>query len=165
MTRRQARVSVALTGVFLLLALALGIAPPRLKLPALSPLPPVDAARTVPAAAPAMDMDAYQDVVEGNILSPDRRAPALPSLSSQRAVPGSGGQRSRTYRLSGIVRGPEGIIALIDADPRIPGAELYRLGDRVGQYRIEEATDSVIVLRGALGTQVLKLASLPRRAP
>jgi hypothetical protein len=55
-------------------------------------------------------------------------------------------------------------MALIDADPGVPGAEIYRLGDRVGPYTFAEATDTSVVLRGPSGTQVLVLDPLPGRS-
>lgn len=165
MSRPQARAVALVSGVILLLALLLRLVPPSSRLPAPDSLPPLSSARPFPVAAPGVGSDAYREVVDGNILSPTRQPPAV-SAAPPGAVspaPGESPRRPRTYRLSGIVQGPEGIIALIDADPRIPGAELYRLGDRVGPYRIVGASDSTIVLRGASGTQVLRLHSVPGR--
>ena len=39
-------------------------------------------------------------------------------------------------RLFGISRGPGGAVALIDADPDVPGAEVYRIGDTVRGGRV-----------------------------
>lgn len=167
MSRRQARAAMMMAGVFLLLGLLIAVAPVRLRVPSTEPLPPLS---VVPGAAPSSleeSPDAYQEIVAGNILSPSRRAPQprlLPRPGAG-AVQAPTGRHPRPLRLSGIVRAPDGIVALIDADPTIPGAELYRLGDRVGPYRLVEATDSVIVLRGASGTQVLRLDPLPGRIP
>lgn len=163
MTRRQARLVAAVSGAFLLLALWLRLAPPGVRLPALEQPQAAFAAETLPPGADAVEADAYGNVIEGNIFSPSREAPAARQQPSAGETPLA--RPPRRLRLSGIVRGPDGIVALIDADPAIPGAELYRLGDQVGPYRVEEATDSVVVLRGASGTQVLRLDSGPGRVP
>ena len=64
--------------------------------------------------------------------------------------------------LYGLATGPTGAVALIDADPSIPGAEIYRLGDRVGSYRLESIADTLAVLTGSTGRLVLTLDT-PRR--
>jgi hypothetical protein len=67
-------------------------------------------------------------------------------------------------RLFGITAGPEGSIALIDADPKIAGAELYRVGDRVGGGSITRISDSTVVISRSGGPLVLRLpASLKSR--
>jgi hypothetical protein len=163
MSRRQARGAAVVAGVLLLLALWLGIAPVKPPAPAPRPLPPLSAIQASSSSGPRQDPALYREVVQGNILSPSRTAPApREALRPGAGAAGSSGDGPRRrLRLSGIVRGPEGVVALIDADPAVPGAELYRQGDRVGPYRLVEATDSVIVLRGASGTQVLRLDPLP----
>jgi len=167
MTRRRARAVAAAAGALLLLALLLAIAPPRLPLSSSEAVPPLPAIQGAGPAGIPEDPGAYREIVEGNILSPSRRAPEARAAAPSAGVPVRGplDRRSRRLRLSGIVQGPDGIVALIDADPTIPGAELYRLGDRVGPYRVVEATDSMIVLQGASGTQVLRLDPLPGRIP
>jgi hypothetical protein len=142
-------------------------------------LAPVPAPGGAPAPAPAgagselevvsipdepWDRGPYWEVVEGNVLSPSRQSPdpggapwtvvtatveAPPAPRPTPTVP--------RYRLSGIVGGADGFVALIDADPRVPGAELYRVGDAVGPFRLIEANDSVVVLSGPGGTQRLRL--------
>ena len=112
------------------------------------------------------DRGPYWEIVEGNVLSPSRQSPdpdgapwtvvtqvveAPPSPRPTPTVP--------RYRLSGIVGSADGFVALIDADPRVPGAELYRVGDAVGPFRLVEANDSVVVLSGPGGTQTLRLAT------
>jgi hypothetical protein len=167
MSRRHARMAAALAGALVLLGAIFAVAPTRLPPPAPEPLPPLSVTSPAGPLGQQGAPDAYQEVVEGNILSPSRRAPEpRPALPFGSPTAGGAAERPRRpLRLSGIVRGPDGIVALIDADPTIPGAELYRLGDRVGPYRLVEATDSLIVLRGASGAQVLRLDPLPGRIP
>jgi hypothetical protein len=56
-------------------------------------------------------------------------------------------------------------VALIDADPDLPGAELYQVGDSVGTYLLEQATDSLVVLRRGARTQILRLDTISGRIP
>jgi hypothetical protein len=65
------------------------------------------------------------------------------------------------------VRGTEAL-ALIDADPGVPGAEIYRVGDRVRGSRVVAITDSTVTLASVSGggaAQVLRLSSVVRRHP
>jgi hypothetical protein len=163
MTRRQGRGVAAVSVALMLVALWLRLASPSVSLPTLEQPQAVFAAETPSLGAETVDPAAYLNVIEGNILSPSREAPAAQPASSANGTPLP--RPVRRLRLSGIVRGPDGIVALIDADPATPGAELYRLGDQVGAYRLEEATDSVVVLRGPSGTQVLRLDPGPGRVP
>jgi hypothetical protein len=48
-------------------------------------------------------------------------------------------------------------VALIDADPRIPGAEVYRVGDEVRGGRIAAVTDSTVVIARPSGPLTLRL--------
>ena len=66
------------------------------------------------------------------------------------------------FRLYGITVGAGGAVALIDADPKIRGAELYRVGDRVGGSPITAITDSTVVIARKGGPLVLRLRSVPR---
>ncbi len=64
-----------------------------------------------------------------------------------------------------MAAGPTGAVALIDADPSIPGAEIYRPGDRVGIYRLETIADTFVVLIGSGGSRVLTLEAPQGGAP
>lgn len=163
MTRRQARLVAAFSGTLLLLAMWLRLTPPGVSLPALEQPQAAYAAESLTLEVKAVDVASYLNVIEGNVLSPSREAPAArPAPSASRTPPT---RPVRRLRLSGIVRGRDGVLALIDADPAVAGAELYRLGDQVGPYRLEEATDSMVVLRGPPGTLVLRLDFGPGRVP
>jgi len=164
MSRRWARATAALAGALALLAVWLGTAPVRVPRVAVESGPPVFSAAPVAAGLPP-GPEAYGEVVERSILSPTRQAPATRRTPGGQSAPAraSEGTHQRRLHLSGIVRGADGYVVLIDADPAIPGSELYRLGDRVGPYRLVEATDSSVVLRGASGAQVLRFESLPGR--
>jgi len=135
------------------------IVPPAL--PSADP-PTVPAARALPAGPGAPTTGA--GIVEGNIFSPNRTAPRVRftarGVTPDRAVP------SRpAVVLYGITVSARGALALIDADPAIPGAELYRIGDLVHGSRLTAITDSTVTLAQPSGPLVLRLAPGPRRNP
>jgi hypothetical protein len=130
------------------------------------PLSPSVAARPVPPAL------AFQDVIALNMFSetrsPPRRRYVPPGRASDTAE-AKPRQRRRPaappYRLSGVVVSPSGRIALIDANPRVPGAEIYRVGARVGRYRVRSISPTTVVLNGPTGRHVLRLRTPPGSAP
>ncbi len=56
-------------------------------------------------------------------------------------------------------------MALIDADPAIPGAEVYRVGDRIGAARVVEIQETAVILEGPSGRSTLSLPTSMRRVP
>jgi len=56
-----------------------------------------------------------------------------------------------------------GAVALIDADPKIPGAEIYHVGDRVAGATISSITDSTVVLARPSGPLTLHLPLAVRK--
>lgn len=148
-----------------LVGLALRLAPTRL--PAVDPMPPISAAaQPAQARLTAGDGRTYAAIPAGNVFSRTRKAPTV------RFVPeGRVGQepaapppkpRQPIFRLFGITVSPEGAIALIDADPKIRGAELYRVGDRIAGSRITAITDSTVVIGRPGGPLILRLRSAGR---
>jgi hypothetical protein len=69
------------------------------------------------------------------------------------------------FQLYGITVTAKGATALIDANPKIPGAEMYRLGDRIGGAPITAITESTVVIKRSGGPLTLRLrpAARPRR--
>jgi hypothetical protein len=165
--RRQGRWALGTAGSLALLALILRLWPVG--------VPTVEAeASAAPVTASPGDWvggadgaELYSGIVEGNVFAPDRTPPPLRAgdavVAEPRVVPAA--PRRPRYRLSGIVQGPDGLVALIDADPLFPGAELYQVGDSVGPYVLEEATDSLVVLRLNGQTQILRLDTISGRIP
>jgi hypothetical protein len=104
----------------------------------------------------------YDTIVATNIFSQDRTPPAVRfSLPGREAAPTK--PRGPTLRLYGITVGAQGAVALIDADPNVPGAEIYRLGDLVAGARILAITDSTVTLAERTGPLVLRLQPVARR--
>lgn len=109
--------------------------------------------------------ETYQPIVALNIFSPERKPPRrryvlkekegehadrLPQLSVR--------QPPRGPRLFGVTLRESGASALIEADPRVPGAEIYRVGDPIAGGRvIEIGPSSVIIQRTGGGRQVIRL--------
>ncbi len=103
---------------------------------------------------------AFDAIVERNIFSPDRAPPASRYVPPGGAAPAQAAPATTgpaPVRLFGIAVGPDGAVALIDADPEIPGAEIYRLGDMVRGARVSAITDTTVVLDGPSGRTVLRL--------
>ncbi len=164
MTRRRARMVSVAAGACLVLALGFRFAPLRLP-SAGTDAPSIASPPGVPeSGGESVDPATYQPIVEGNLLSPTRQAPEERAGDAEAPAPPRPPDAAPRYRLAGLIQARDGVMALIDADPDVPGAEIYRLGDRVGPYSFVEATDTSVVLRGPPGTQVLVLDPLPGRS-
>ena len=131
--------------------------------------PPIAVAGLTPGATsvdPSADPTAFQAIVTANIFSQERQPPAEryvpPELQEQAPPPPAQPTSGFRMRLFGVVVGPAGTVALIDADPRIPGAEVYQVGDAVGDARLISVSDSAVVLDGPTGRRVLTLPSSSR---
>src|SRR5256885_139760 len=95
-----------------------------------------------------------------------RAAPLARSAPGGRAAGGAASASRRPpLKLYGITVGPQGAVALIDADPKIPGAEIYRVGDLVAGARLVAITDSTVTLAQPSGPLILRLPSGDRNRP
>jgi len=168
-SRGTARGLLWLAATLLTVAVGLQLVPLRPQLPDLpveTPgTPPPDADPSAQAAA----LLTYEEIVRVNPLSQDRRPPreryVPPTLRAAPApTPLTDAPEPPRLRLFGVATAPTGAVALIDADPSIPGAEIYRIGDRVGAYRLESIAESVVVLRGPTGLRTLQLESSTGRS-
>lgn len=152
----------ALAVLFAAAGVAFRLAPAASPVPAAAP--PTQIGPTVPGVAPpSMGAGSYDVIIASNVFSTTRAAPAArvvpeglrrdtQTVADRRATPAE--PATRVY---GITRGAEGAVALIDADPDIPGAEVYRVGDQVRGARITAITDSTVVLGRPSGAVVLRL--------
>ena len=154
----------AAAGALLIAGLGLRLAPTRLPRAQTAPLDvPAEAQ---PEAAPTSIRPAPRSdaIIAANIFSPDRTPPAVRfSLPGRAAAPTK--PRGPTLRLYGITVGAQGAVAIIDADPSIPGGELYRVGDLVAGARVLAITDSTVTLAQPSGPLVLRLQRAARRGP
>lgn len=142
--------------------IVLRVVPPRLPAPELVPpvLPP-DPAPVDPAARAAALLT-YASITQADLFAPDRG----PATRVRRAAPAiRPAAPGASLRLFGVASGAAGAVALIDADPAIPGAEIYRTGDRVAGYTISTIADTLVVLDGPAGRRVLTLRPSERRSP
>jgi hypothetical protein len=143
-------------GVALRLA-PVGAAEPAPGAPGAPPAPPAPR----PPAAP--DPRSYSPVVASNAFAADRKPPAVrfvPEGLRKDTVPAARAPRKPAEpaaRLFGISRGPGGAVALIDADPDVPGAEVYRVGDTVRGGRVTNISESTVTVTRPSGPVVLRL--------
>jgi hypothetical protein len=156
---------------FGLLALALRLAPAPHP-GAVSPVePPRPARRPAPHSLNG-DAAPYAAIVATNIFSPTRAPPAerfTPDRPTGGAAPTPPKPKPKPagpgIRLFGITKGPNGAVALIDADPKIKGAEIYRLGDRVAGSPLSDIGDSTVVITRPSGPLVLHLRPAAKKRP
>jgi len=141
-----------------------------------SPLPQAEAAqlslpaasRPATAAAGALAPSGYAVIVATNVFSQMRAPPSVrfsPAGVAGRAAVAPAKPRGPTLRLYGVTVGPQGAVALIDADPKIPGAEIYRVGDVVAGASLVAITDSTVTLAEPSGPLILRLQPAQRRKP
>ena len=148
--------ALGLTALGLALRLA-PAAPPAASAPVVSSAPSLPPVPAPPSGA---------EVVAGNIFTASRSAPRL-RFSPRGLVPTAAAPVPAPLVLYGITLTARDALALIDADPRVPGAEIYRIGERVRGNRIVAITDSTVTLTPASGTApfVLRLPTSVRRQP
>ena len=123
-------------------------------------------ASAVPEERPQPGPGAFEDIVALNIFSearvPPRRRYVPPSASDSAPRPPAR-PRARpaapAYRLFGTIIESNDTTALIDSNPKLPGAELYRVGDRIGRLRITAIREDAVVLDGPGGRRVLRLTT------
>jgi len=140
-----------------------------------SPLPSADvrqlplplAGQRTTAAPGATPSTSYEPIVAANIFSQTRTAPSVRFSPAGRAGarPAAPAPRGPRLTLYGTTVGPQGAVALIDADPKVPGAEIYRLGDVVAGAALVAITDSTVTLAEPSGPLVLHLRPAQRRKP
>jgi len=112
----------------------------------------------------------YEQIVRDNVLARDRRPPPTrysPPGTAEDVPPSPAPTPAPAppIRLYGVATGPAGAVALIDANPAIPGAETYRVGDTVAGYTIKEIGETFVVLAGSEGDRTLRLEPRQGRSP
>jgi hypothetical protein len=162
MTRAAAGRLLWAAAALILLAVLLQALPIRVAVPNVPQPGELAAPSDVDPSAQAAALLTYEEIVRANPLGPSRQPPEQryvpPALQPEaEPTPAAASPRTPRLRLFGVATGPNGAVALIDANPSIPGAEIYRLGDLVSGYRLEAISESVVVLRGQAGTRTLRL--------
>jgi Type II secretion system protein C len=159
------RVLYGIAGAFALAGLALRLAPAQLP----REEPPLELpAATQPFQSQGVlgDEHSYAPIAVTNVFSQDRTPPKTRFVPEGRAAPDAmvrvAKPRRPAFRLYGITVTERGATALIDANPKVPGAELYRLGDAVGGAPITAITESTVVIRRSGGPLVLRLPPAAR---
>jgi hypothetical protein len=131
-----------------------GARAPALARPAGRRAPPADAAREAP-------------VVQSNIFSASRTPPekrySPNAVDSAPPKPKAKKPAPPPIRVFGITKDARGGIAIIEADPKVRGPELYRLGDRLAGGRIASITDSSVIVVRPGGKVILPLVARERR--
>ena len=157
------RALYAISALLVAVGLAVWIAPVRETLPVARVAGAgVDGGTPTAGAGAATAARADESVaflVGSNMFSPERVpprvkftvAPAAQALPQPVRRPPSG------PRVYGITLRSGDPTALIDADPAIPGAEIYRVRDSIGNAVIVAINDSTVVLDGRAGRRVLRL--------
>jgi hypothetical protein len=161
-----ARALSAAAVVLGLLGLWLRLSRAPLPQAAAAPLPLRTAGQPMTAPAGATAAPRYEAIVAANIFSQTRAAPLVRFAPAGRAVRGTAAASRRPLvKLYGITVGPQGAIALIHADSKLPGAEIYRVGDLVAGARLVAITDSTVTLAQPSGPLILRLPSGDRSRP
>ena len=131
------------------------------------------------ASTPRQQMTAAgalaDEVVATNLFSPRRTAPPARYASDTLVPPPPVPAPMRhVIRLFGIGTTGDGATALLDADPAVPGAEIYHAGDALpGGGRVESIAADHVVIVTSEGRQRLRLprdlqratAPVPRNQP
>lgn len=154
--------------LFIVAGAALRLAPARVPT-TVAPAAVAASAATPPLQPANADTKRYAAIVASNPFSADRVAPRarfVPEGMRRDTVAVARAPRKPrevTPRLFGITRGPGGAVALIDADPAVPGAEVYEIGDSVRDGRVAAIGDSTVTLSRPSGRVVLRLPDAGER--
>jgi hypothetical protein len=155
--------ALALAALALRLAPAASVAQPSRSVVAPRPVSG-QPARSIP------EPERYASIVKANAFAPTRAAPpvrfvpeGLRKDTQVVAPPKKRKPAEPPIKLFGITRGPGGAVALIEADPKVPGAELYRVGDDLRDGRVRHIGDSAVLVGRPSGRLVLHLPSVDGR--
>ena len=168
MSRRDARRVLLAAACLAIGALALQLLPIRPRLPNVPIEPGAPLPDGLDPSQRAAALLTYEQIVRADPFDPTREPPAEryvpPDLRVARQTAAPTAPAAPRLQLFGVATGPTGAVALIDANPSIPGAEIYRIGDRVSIYSLESISDTLVVLRNESGVRTLRLESLTGRS-
>ena len=106
------------------------------------------------AAAPVVESGT--EIVATNMFAASRRPPDRRFLPRGFEPPVSAPAPSPVV-LYGVTLAAADPLALIDADPKVPGAEIYRVGQQVRDSRLVAITDSTVTLAPLSGAPAFVL--------
>ena len=144
--------------VLSLAAIAFRVTPPAIPAPSMLVIPPAQRLAAVPA------LESGTEIVATNMFAASRRPPQLRFLPRGFEPPVRAPVPAPVV-LYGITLAAEDPLALIDADPRVPGAEIYRIGAQVRDARLVAITDSTVTLAPLSGAPAFVLRLRRTRRP
>jgi hypothetical protein len=114
------------------------------------------------AAVPALESGT--EIAATNMFAANHRPPAHRFLPRGFEPPVSAPRPSPVV-LYGVTLAAADPLALIDADPKVPGAEIYRVGQQVRDARLVAITDSTVTLAPLSGGPAFDLHLRRARRP
>lgn len=138
------------TATLAVAAIAFRVAPPARPAASLPVIPQPQPLATVPA------LESGTGIVATNVFAASRRPPQQRFLPKGFAPPVSAPTPAPVV-LYGVTLAAADPLALIDADPKIPGAEIYRIGQQVRDARLVAITDSTVTLAPLSGAPAFVL--------
>lgn len=120
-------------------AIAFRLAPPARPAASISAIPQQQGLAALPV------LESGTDIVATNMFAASRRPPQHRFLPRGFEAPVSAPAPAPIV-LYGVTLAAADPLALIDADPKVPGAEIYRVGQQVRDARLVAITDSTVTL-------------------
>jgi len=167
-SRRLDRALYGLAIVFLAASLLLIVRAPAVPDAVIEPVA-VDARAGARRTVERLDPTVATKIFDASIFSDSRTPPSVrydpfqPDEPNTTAMPanvdatGATAEEATVPRLFGTVFGPDGPRALMQLDASLPGAQLYREGDRVGPYLVVKINEQSVTLDTSDGRIVLRL--------
>ena len=125
----------------------------------LPPARPAASTLTIPQPQPLAGLPTIEsgtEIVATNMFAASRRPPQRRFLPRGFEPPVNAPAPAPVV-LYGVTLAAGDPLALIDADPRVPGAEIYRVGQQVRDSRLVAITDSTVTLAPLSGAPALIL--------
>lgn len=138
---------------------AAGLALAAIAFRAMPPTRPAAGVPIIPQPQPLASVPALEsgtEIVATNMFAASRRPPQRRFLPRGFEPPVSAPAPAPIV-LYGVTLAAADPLALIDADPRIPGAEIYRIGQPVRDARLVAITDSTVTLAPLSGAPAFVL--------
>ena len=138
------------TAAFALVAIAFRVTPAARPSESVPIIPQPQPLATVPV------IESGAEIVAANMFAASRRPPQRRFLPRGFEPPVSAPAPAPIV-LYGVTLAAADPLALIDADPKVPGAEIYRVGQQVRDARLVAMTDSTVTLAPLSGAPAFVL--------